>query len=151
MKRFLPVLLILACVSLVSGLLLSRASLVGRVGISLFYRKYSFLKTWWQGAVTVFVVLILFLIIQGFIQYKLPVARSRLIHYILILAALAGLVFTYLNFRHSTTHRWLGERFHIGAYLFWLGWIVISIFYLMLPAKGFVITNRPAWKNNPLL
>jgi hypothetical protein len=24
----------------------------------------------------------------------------------------------------------LGERFHIGAYFFWIDWIIISLFYL---------------------
>jgi hypothetical protein len=120
-KRIIPVLLILACLSVISGILMSEASFAGRAGINLFYKKYSYLKTWWQGALSVFLVLMVLFIMQGILQRKLSFFKSRIIHSLLLLTTLAGLLFTYSDFRHTTTHRWLGERFHIGAYLFWMG------------------------------
>jgi hypothetical protein len=48
-----------------------------------------------------------------------------------LVLALIGLYFTYQDFRHNTAHRWLGERFHLGGYLFWIGWMAISVFYLI--------------------
>lgn len=42
--------------------------------------------------------------------------------------AVAGIYFSYLDFRRTLSHRWLGERFHLGVYLFWVGWIAITIF-----------------------
>ena len=130
MKRTALFLSLLAVLSIISGYLLSNASLVGKVGISVFYKQYQFLKTWWQGALIVFAVLLIFFLVQGFAEKKLIKTRANLLHVSMILLALTGLYFTYYDFRHTTTHRLLGERFHIGAYLFWIDWIIISLFYL---------------------
>jgi hypothetical protein len=129
-KRTALFLSLLAVLSIISGYLLSNASLVGKVGISVFYKQYQFLKTWWQGALIVFAVLLIFFLVQGFAEKKLIKTRANLLHVSMILLALTGLYFTYYDFRHTTTHRLLGERFHIGAYLFWIDWIIISLFYL---------------------
>ena len=130
MKRTSFLLFILAILSAISGYLLSKASLVGKAGISMFYREYQFLKVWWQGALAVFVVLLIFVLIQGAIQRKAARGTANFIHIICILLALAGLYFTYNDFRHDLSHRLLGERFHLGAYLFWVGWMIISMFFL---------------------
>jgi hydrogenase-4 membrane subunit HyfE len=61
--------------------------------------------------------------------------RAIIVHVVFILLALVGLYFTYSDFQHTTTHRWLKERFHIGAYLFWLGWIIISVFCMIQKRK----------------
>lgn len=116
--------------SCISGYLLSKASLVGRTGINLFYKEYKFLKTPWQGGLLVFILLILLLFLQGLAQKKLGVKMARAMQFFLLLAAIAGLYFTYLDFREVLSHKLLGERFHIGAYLFWIGWMIISLFYL---------------------
>ena len=105
--------------------------MAGRIGIDLFYKQYKFLKIWWQGALTVLVVWLLLLFLQGIIQKKLQKQKSLLLHSLIIVLALTGLYFTYYDFQHTLTHRWLKERFHIGAYLFWIGWIFISSFYLV--------------------
>lgn len=130
-KKLLSMAGLLAFLSALSGWLMSKPSLVGRVGIELFYKEYKFLRTWWQGSLVVFATLLLLLLLQGWAQVKLPARRSRLIHVLMILLALAGLYFTFYDFHHTATHRWLKERFHIGAYLFWGGWIIISVFYLL--------------------
>jgi hypothetical protein len=44
------------------------------------------------------------------------------------------LYLTYNDFRQDLSHRLMGERFHIGAYLVWIGWMIISI-YLLLTRK----------------
>ena len=44
-----------------------------------------------------------------------------------MLIAVAGLYFSYHDFRNTLSHKLLGEGFHLGVYLFWLGWIGISI------------------------
>jgi hypothetical protein len=123
-----PVLLLLAALS---GFLLSKPSMVGRIGINLFYKQYRFLHVWWHGALLVFVVWMIFLFVQGFAQKKLKTNQAIIVHCCMIFLALIGLYFTYRDFRDTTTHRWLKERFHIGAYLFWSGWILVSVFYLL--------------------
>jgi hypothetical protein len=121
-------LLILACIS---GYLMSQPSLVGRVGMDLFYKQYQFLKTWWQGALLVFVVWIVLMLLQGFVQKKLSASRARIFHIGMIMLSLVGFYFTWSDFHNSTTHRWLKNRFHIGAYLFWVGWILVSLHFLL--------------------
>jgi hypothetical protein len=111
------------------GFLLSKASLVGRTGINLFYKEYKFLKIWWQGAGVVLFIFLFLFFLQGFLEKRWE-KNSKPVHVIAILLAVAGLYFTYNDFRHTLTHRLLGERFHLGGYLFWIGWILISLFYL---------------------
>jgi len=130
MKRKAFLVLFLVMLSGIAGYVLSKASLVGRVGISLFYTQYKFLKTWWQGGLAIFAVWMILLFLQGLAQRKLSPRTSRLTQAAAIAVAFVGLYFTYQDFRHTTSHRWLGERFHLGGYLFWIGWIVISVFYL---------------------
>lgn len=132
MRRPSGVLIIfLFTLSIISGYLMSKASLAGRVGMSLFYREYNFLKVWWKGALLVFITLIILYILQGFIQKKLAAKKAGNIHIFACILSIIGMYFTYNDFRHTLSHRLLGERFHLGAYLFWIGWIVISIFYLL--------------------
>lgn len=130
MKRKSLLVLFLLVLSGIAGYVLSKASLVGKAGISLFYTQYKFLKTWWQGGLVVFAVWMLLFFLQGLAQRKWSTAASRLVHFAAIIAALAGLYFTYQDFRHTLSHRWLGERFHLGGYLFWIGWMAVSLFYL---------------------
>lgn len=125
----------LAALAALSGYLMSKASFIGRLGMTFVYKEYGFLKTWWKGALAVFVVWMILLIIQAIVERKLSKQAAAIIHIIFILLALAGLYFTYSDFQHTTTHRWLKEKFHIGAYLFWLGWIIISVFCMVQQRK----------------
>ena len=130
MKRKSLLVLLLVVLSGIAGYLLSKASLVGRVGISLFYKQYKFLKVWWQGGLLIFIVWMLLFYLQGRAQRRLSPVSARLLQMGAIVVAIIGLYFTYQDFRQTITHRWLGERFHLGGYLFWIGWIIISVFYL---------------------
>jgi hypothetical protein len=47
-----------------------------------------------------------------------------------LIVAIVGLYFTYRDFQYYYAHRWLKEKFHLGGYLFWIGWIGISLFFL---------------------
>ena len=114
---------------------MSKPSLIGRIGINLFYHEYRFLKTWWKGALAVFSVLAVLLILQGIAERKLAFRTAKLLHVGMIVLALVGLYMTYSDFQHTSTHRWLKEKFHLGAYLFWIGWIIVSLFYLTVGKK----------------
>lgn len=130
MKRTAPLIAFLAALSLLAGYLFSKMSWIGRVGVNLVHQNYKFLKVWWQGALVVFAILMLLLLIQWLVQQKAKLFTARIIQVIALLIAIAGLYYTYLDFRHDITHRWLKERFHLGGYLFWIGWISISLFFL---------------------
>lgn len=146
MKRKSFLVSLLLVLSVIAGYLLSKASLVGRAGISLFYTQYKFLKVWWQAGLVLFAVWMLLFLLQGWAQRKLSARVSQLVQAGCLLAALVGFYFTYQDFRHNTAHRWLGERFHLGGYLFWIGWIIISAFYLTEKRKTVLITEMPPSK-----
>lgn len=130
MKRVAPLIAFLAALSLLAGYLFSKMSWIGRVGINLIHKDYKFLKVWWQGAIVVFGVLMVLLLVQWLVQQKTRIGTARIVQLIALLLAIGGLYYTYQDFRHDYTHRWLKERFHLGGYLFWIGWISISLFFL---------------------
>lgn len=121
-------LLCLVFFSLIAGYLLSAISFVGKIGIGLFHSEYQFLKTWWKGSLLVFSAWIMLWIIHVFLTKKLSPSKYIYAYVVSLAIALTGLYFSYADFRHILSHRWLGERFHLGVYLFWLGWIGILIF-----------------------
>lgn len=131
MKRGIGIIIFLSLLSVVAGYLLSKVSLVGRMGMSLFYKEYNFLKSWWKGTMLLFVVLMLLFFIHGAIRKKLPKATSNKIFIISVVLALTGLYISYDDFRHTVSHHMLGERFHLGVYLFWIGWIVTGFYYIV--------------------
>ena len=121
-------LLCLSFFSLIAGYLLSSISFVGKIGIGLFHSEYQFLKTWWKGSLLVFSAWIILWIIHVLLKKRLAPSRNILACVVSLIIALSGLYFSFYDFRHTLSHRWLGERFHLGVYLFWLGWVGILIF-----------------------
>jgi hypothetical protein len=142
-KRTIPFLSLLAGLSVLSGYLLSKATLIGRTGINLFYKEYQFLKTWWKGALAVFAGLLILFFLLGMAQRKLPRRKAVIVHAVTLVMAIVGLYFTYSDFRNTLSHRLLGERFHLGAYLFWIGWMLISLFYLVQPKPDVQLETTP--------
>ena len=133
MKRYLPLITILALLSLISGYMLSRMSFLARTAISVFKKKYyyySFMKIWWKGALFNFTILALLLVLQIWLQSKLNKQKAFLMNLACLVLAVLGLYFTYKDFRADLSHRLAGERLHLGFYLFWIAWMCISIFML---------------------
>jgi ABC-type multidrug transport system fused ATPase/permease subunit len=121
----------LALFAVLTGYLLSAISFVGRSGINLIYTEYKFLKSWWKAALLVYIVWLVVYFVQLYFSRKVSKASSNLINLAALSVAVAGLYFSYADFRNSLSHRMLGERFHLGVYLFWLGWITISVLLLI--------------------
>jgi hypothetical protein len=130
-KKFSVLALFLLFLSAISGYLMSRPSLVGRIGISMFYKEYRFLRTWWKGALLVFIVLIVLAIIFMLVQKYLEFRTAKMIILIFIIIGIIGTWLTYSDFQNTTTHRWLKERFHLGAYTFWLGWFCVCMVFML--------------------
>jgi hypothetical protein len=130
-RRYSIVVIGLALFSLIDGYLLSAISFAGRAGISLFYTQYQFLKSWWKDALLVFIFWIILLAIESMVSKKVSKATAAIVQISLLIIAIAGLYLSYADFQNSLSHRLLGERFHLGVYVFWLGWIAISIFILL--------------------
>lgn len=136
-KRISVLVLFLGLLACLSGYLMSKASFVGRLGMTYVYKEYRFLKTLWQGALAVFIAWMILLVIQTIVERKLSKTTATIIHIVFILLAFVGLYFTYSDFQHTTSHRWLKEKFHLGAYLFWIGWITISVFCIVQKREPF--------------
>lgn len=131
MKRSYPLLIfILAILSLLSGKLTSGISLFGRLGVNVFYKEYKFFKIWWQAALVYFALMMAVFIILYFIDGALRGVARKAALLLFFFLFLSGLYFTFRDFRTDLSHRWLGERFHLGVYLYWIGFSVISLFFL---------------------
>lgn len=141
MKRSLYFILYLFALSALAGYMLSKVSLLGRAGISVFYSEYGFLKVGWQATLVVLITLLALYGIQYIIYTRANAILARGAQITAIFLALTGLALSYNDFRDDITHRWMGERFHIGVYLFWLGWLSISIFLLLQQKKGNLISS----------
>lgn len=131
MKRNYPLLIfILLLISLLSGKLSSGISLVGRVGVNSFYKEYQFFKVWWQSALVCFGAMLLVLLLLYLVDRALKDRIRKAVLLVFFFLFLAGLYFTFRDFRTDISHRWLGERFHLGVYLYWIGFSVISLFFI---------------------
>nr|AIA11745.1 hypothetical protein [uncultured bacterium] len=128
------VLLFLTILSVVSGYLMSRASLVGRVGMSLFYRQYNFLKTWWKGTLVILIGLILLFVIHSLIQKRFSQRKARTIQLIICALAMAGLYFTYNDFRHNPFAPLYGRAFSSWC-LPILDWLDRNHFFSFISAR----------------
>jgi len=130
-KKLISLNAILVLLAVVVGWTLSKATVIGKVGIHVLHREYLFLNSWWKGALLVWGVWI----VLEIIQYRIWKRNRRNINLVLqtsfIFLAILGLYFTYLDFR-TFSQGLLGDRFHIGGYLFWIGWCIISIFFIKL-------------------
>ena len=135
MKRTILFIILLMALSAASGFLMSKASWIGRVGMTLFYKEYNLLKVWWQGGIAVFIVIMFLFFIHNLLYNKLPVIAAKFSHFILLLAAIAGFYITYLDFTDDFSHRMLGRRFHYGFYLAWIEWMLVCLFFLFKKKK----------------
>jgi len=130
-KKLITLNAILVPLAIIIGWTLSKATLIGKVGIHLLHREYAFLNSWWKGALFIWFVWL----ILGIIQYRIWKRNRRNLNLalqaIFIFLAALGLYYTYLDFR-TFSHGLLGDRFHIGGYLFWIGWCIICIFFIRL-------------------
>ncbi|MBZ4188193.1 cytochrome d ubiquinol oxidase subunit II [Niabella beijingensis] len=129
--------------SLLSGILTSGISFVGRVGVNTFYKNYRFFKTWWQAALVCLILFVVVTLLLYWIDKKFKGSRRVLLLTFFLFLFLVGLYLTYSDFRNALSHRWLGERFHLGVYLYWIGFCISDLFFLTTtPPSG--IADLPA-------
>ena len=130
MKKNILFVILLAMLSAISGLLMSKMSFIGRVGINLMHKEYKFLKIWWHGGLAVFMVLLVLFLVHAAIQRAMPNAVAKVIHLLLFAAAAGGLYLTYNDFQDDFTHSLLKSNFHMGVYVFWASWMLEGLFFL---------------------
>ncbi len=110
---------------------ISKISLIGKIGIALVHKEYMLLRSGWKTFLLFFAIQVAVIIVLAVVERKNNRRIMRYTAWGFILAALLGLIITYLDFLHTYSHRLLKERFHLGFYLFWLGWIGSSVVFLI--------------------
>ncbi|MDP2059210.1 MAG: hypothetical protein Q8J97_05675 [Flavobacteriaceae bacterium] len=144
-KKIISLNAVLVPLAVIVGWTLSKATVIGKVGIHFLHREYMFLNSWWKGALLVWGVWI----VLEIIQYRIWKRNRRNINLAIqtsfIFLAVLCLYYTYLDFR-TFSHGLLGGRFHIGGYLFWIGWGIVSIFFIKLRSDK-IATNENQERN----
>jgi hypothetical protein len=130
MKKYILFILCLAAIAATSGYLMANMSWIGRLGINLMHREYKFLKVWWQGALAVYALLLILFTFHYILHRTFSKLTGRALHIVFIAVAFLGAYFTWSDFSKDFSHHLLRSRFHVGAYLFWVGWILIGVFFL---------------------
>ncbi|WP_447639825.1 MULTISPECIES: hypothetical protein [Chitinophagaceae] len=130
MKHFKILVALQLLLSVVSGVLVSQMSFLGRLGINIAYKQYSFFKSWWQTAIVMAIIQLLLTLIQRYMGMKQPPNKAKMFSAILLVVAIAGLYGTFHDFTTTFSHKLLKEKFHLGFYLFWLTWILGNVYFL---------------------
>lgn len=130
MKNFKILVGLQLLLSLVSGVLVSQMSFLGRLGINIAYKQYSLFKSWWKTAIVMAIIQILLTLIQRYMHQKQPANKAKMFSAILLVVGIAGLYGTFHDFTTTFSHKLLKEKFHLGFYLFWLTWILGNVYFL---------------------
>lgn len=129
--RSLPLLVVFQAILMgIAGYLISEISFIGRVGINFFYKEYSIFKSAPKTAILFFVIQLVLIGIQWIMNRRYDRKIANIVSGILLVVALLGLYATYNDFQHTLSHRLLKEKFHLGFYLFWLGWISTCVYFM---------------------
>ncbi|WP_212895835.1 hypothetical protein [Capnocytophaga canis] len=131
MKNAIILTLFQAISSLVSGILISQMSFLGRVGISLKYREYLVFKTWWKTALLIFAVHLAIILLLYLLRKLIGFWRMKIVVALLFALGVAGVYLTYQDFT-TTMHKVMKQKFHFGFYLFWLNWFITCFYFLLM-------------------
>jgi len=137
-----------ALFTLLQTFLISKISLVGKLGITLIYREYSLLRSSWKTFSLLFFIQIMVILALSLAAKKLSERKAKSVAWLLIAAACFGLIVTYFDFLH-TSHRLLRERFHLGFYLFWAGWIGSCVYFLTMKEKLSIVPAELSQDKRP--
>ena len=135
MKNLSRLALVQALLSTISGVLISKMSLIGRVGVSLAYREYTIFKTWWKTALLLFAIQVVLIVILQVVRSKTGAALGRLVALLLLVVGFIGAYLTYDDFT-NTSHKVMKASFHFGFYLFWAAWAITCLYFLFFHRKG---------------
>lgn len=133
-NKWIILLLLQVIVSLVSGILLSKMSLIGRIGVSTVYTQYGFLKHWYKGFAAVLIVQLLLIAILWIVKRLTTYKNFSIVNLIFIIVGLLGLLYTYYDFT-STSHKYMNNQFHWGGYIVWIGWFISCLFFFFARVK----------------
>ncbi len=141
MKRFSLLLLFEIIISLIAGILMSKMSWLGRMGINLIRTEYKIFKSWWKTALAIFAIQLVLILVQWLVKRTCKLNTSRLVFFFLLLIGIIGLGYTFYDFSSVYEHRIMKEKFHLGGYLFWIGWITSNLYFLVTPYSNNRVTE----------
>ena len=124
--------------------LISKISLIGRVGIATIHKEYRILRSGWKTFLLLFSIQMVIIATLHILRKKYPKKITTLAASVLLMLAFIGLLTTLEDFLHTYTHRLLKERFHLGFYIFWLSWIGSCLFFLIIPHPGSATPAQPS-------
>lgn len=133
-NKWIILILLQVIVSLISGILLSKMSLIGRIGVSTVYTEYGFLKDWYKGFALVLLVQLLLIAILWIVKRVAKYKNFSIVNLVFIILGLIGLLYTFYDFT-STSHKYMNTQFHWGGYLFWIGWFITCLFFFFARVK----------------
>ena len=110
--------------------LISRISWIGKVGIATFYQQYALLRSFWKTWLLLSILQMVLILVLYFMGKRSTKKMTNLVSTILLVTGLLGLVLFFQDFLHTYGHRLLKERFHLGFYFFWIGWMATCLFFL---------------------
>ena len=139
-NKWIILLLLQVIVSLISGILLSKMSIIGRIGVSTMYTEYGFLKHWYKGFAAVLVAQIILIAILWLVKRFTTYKNFSIVNLVFIILGLLGLLYTYYDFT-STSHKYMNGQFHWGGYLFWIGWFITCFYFFFARVKPKPITE----------
>jgi hypothetical protein len=125
-----------ALFTLLQTYLILRISLIGKIGIALFYKEYTLLRSGWKTFFLFFAMQMAVIAVLFIVSKRSSARAARTTAYALTGMAVVGLWLNFDDFLHTYSHRLLKERFHLGFYLFWAGWIISCVFFIRNPASG---------------
>lgn len=131
-KQILLLVIFQALLCLLASYLISKISLIGKIGIAIFYKEYGLLRSMPKTFALFFLLQLLIIFLIGFIHKKYSAKRTIFSAAVIFIIALIGLISTYNNFLHTYSHRLLKERFHLGFYLFWIGMMISCVFFIII-------------------
>ena len=131
MKRSTSLLLFHALLSVVSGILITQMSLLGRIGIHTMYRQFMVFRSWWKTALLLFAAQCLLLGLLWGVQKMANLSVAKKTAWLLLIVGIAGFGATYWDFS-TTMHKVMKAKFHVGFYLFWIGWWVSCLYFITI-------------------
>lgn len=114
-----------------SAYLISKISTIGKIGIALFYKEYRLLRSGWKTFLLFFGIQLLIILLLHLTRKRSSAKKTIFTASVFIALALIGLFTTFSDFHQTYSHRLLKERFHLGFYLFWIGWIASCVFFII--------------------
>ena len=135
MRTFLNIAFIQLLLSAISALLLAQMSWMGKLGISLFNKNYAFLKSPFQSGAYIFATQLILILILHIIYRTFNKGIRQWICFAIFILGVIGLVYTIYDFNQEFSHKILKTKFHFGAYLIWIGYMLTATYYFLLPHR----------------